>query len=86
MKTVIFLHHPLLNDTFAYFPLEKWDRMGNRLCYATDGGMGACSPDYAAECQDATDEQAQILQSQLVFGYDYKLTIKKKIDYFTDKS
>lgn len=81
MKTVIFLHHPVLNDTFAYFPLEKWDRMGNRMCYATTGQQGACCPKYAAECVDAIEAQYKDLKTELEGIYS-KLNVKKKIDFF----
>lgn len=65
MKTVIFLHHPILNDTFAYFPLEKWDRMGNRKSFDLYEEWGACAPAYAEECENAQRWQAQLLINKL---------------------
>ena len=85
MKTVIFLHHPVLNDTFAYFPLEKWDRMGNRKCFDIDSYFNACSPDYAAECDDATEEQCSYIKHDLENAYGYNLNILLKNDLVKSK-
>ena len=82
MKTVIFLHHPVLNDTFAYFPLEKWDRMGNRLCFSI-GGFGACSTSYAEECIDATPDQYREIKFRL--EPEHKLNILLKNDLIKSK-
>lgn len=84
MKTVIFLHHPVLNDTFAYFPLEKWDRMGNRVSFGTNMSYDACSPDYAAECEDATDKQYEEIKQALLQN-KISLAIYKKNDMIKSK-
>lgn len=84
MKTVIFLHHPVLNDTFAYFPLEKWDRMGNRVSFGTNMSYDACSPDYASECEDAATSQFDWIKNDLEYK-GYKLNILLKNDLIKSK-
>ena len=57
---------------FAYFPNEKWNHDGCRVCYAHVGQHGPCDPEYARKCRLARYEEYKPLYDELVnlVGYD----------------
>ncbi len=59
---------------FAYFPEEIADRQQNRISYAHVGQHSACSPEYVAECREATKKERQSLIEELE-SIGYRLDI-----------
>ena len=76
-EEVIFLYHPDNKEVFAYFP--KMVHNGKFMtCYSHIGQHSACSPEYAKECKEATQDQYRDLLTELtVIGYtDLKILNK----------
>jgi len=61
-------------NIMAYFPLETFDRAGNKASYAHLGQHSACSPDYVKDLPIATKkEYTELLNELKSLGYNLKV-------------
>ena len=75
---VIFYKEHKSEDVFAYFPENRCDNVGNKLCYAHIGQHSGCSPRYAAKCKLAEPHEYQELKRELE-QIGYELEIKNNL-------
>lgn len=68
---VVFLKHVDNPEVFAFFPDSSWGLAGNNASYQHTGQHGPCSIEYANESVQATRDESQALQDELIdIGYD----------------
>lgn len=61
-------------EIMAYFPLDNFDRAGNRTSYSHIGQHCACSPDYVKDLPVAAKKEYTPLYNELIeLGYNLKV-------------
>lgn len=70
---VKFLYHEGNCDLFAYFPELNWNNTSKR-CYSSNEQHAGCSPFYAMESREATQEESRSLKIELInIGYQLEI-------------
>jgi len=66
---VKFLYHEDNCDLFAYFPELNWNGNSKR-CYSSNEQHAGCSPFYAMDSREATEDECRSLKIELIhIGY-----------------
>lgn len=67
---VKFLYHEGNEDLYAYFPQLNWNNTSKR-CYSSNEQHAGCSPFYAMESREATQDESRSLKIELMhIGYE----------------